>query len=146
MAGSETAPLGSPSSFGNTIFSTTTLAASASGAKLPGVEKYTSALFQLGVGTVTGTSPTLDVFIQTLLPDGSTWQDILAFTQVTSSTSSQKGWFVSGAASVAVVKTEALAAATAEPIGLGNYIRVRCKVGGTNPSFGNVVVYANFYE
>ena len=145
MAGAELVTLGSPSSFGNTIFSTTTLAASASGAKLPGMEKYTSALFVVTSGTVTGTSPTLNVYIQTLLPDGSTWQDIVSFTQITAATS-RIAHFVTGAASEAAVQTEALTAGSIKAIGLGNFIRVRCVVGGTNPSFADVIVTANFFE
>ena len=144
MAG-ELVTLGSPSSFGNTIFTTATLAASASGDKLPGMEKYTSALFVATSGAVTGTSPTLNVYIQTLLPDGSTWQDIVSFTQITAATS-RIAHFVTGAASEAAVQTEALTAGSIKAIGLGNYIRVRCVVGGTNPSFTDVVVTANFFE
>lgn len=146
MAGLETVTLGSPSSFGNTVFSTTTLTASASGGKLPGMEKYTSALFHATVGTVTGTSPTLDIYIQTLLPDNTVWQDIAHFTQITSSSAARVLHFVVGASSEAAVQTEALAAATIKAIGLGCFIRVRCVVGGTNPSFGDVLVQANFFE
>jgi len=145
MAG-ETVSLGSPASFNATLFTTATLTASASGAKIPGIEKYTSALFQLTVGTVTGTSPTLNCYIQTLLPDNTTWQDIVSFTQVTASTSNQIAHFVTGAASIAAVQTEALAAGSIKAIGLGCFLRVRAVVGGTNPSFGNTVVYASFYE
>ena len=146
MAGAETVTLGSPSSFGNTIFSTTTLTASASGAKLPGLEKYTSGDFVASVGTVTGTSPTLDVYIQTLLPDDSTWQDIAHFTQITSSSEKRIVHFVVGASSEAAVQTEALTAGTIKAIGLGCFIRARCVVGGTNPSFADVLVQANFFE
>jgi len=145
MAG-ETVFLGSPSSFGAIIFAKQTLTASASGASIPGIEKYTSAIFQLEVGTVTGTTPTLDVYVQTFLPDNTTWEDIVHFTQVTSSTSHQLAWFVSGAATLAAVQTEGLSAGTIRAFGLGNSIRVRCVVAGTSPSFGNTVVYASFFE
>lgn len=145
MAG-ETVYLGSPGSFNATLFTSATVTASVSGAKIPGVEKYTSALFQLEVGTVSGTSPTLNVYIQTLLPDNSTWQDIVSFTQVTSSTSHQIAHFVTGASSLAAVQTEALSAGTIKAISLGFYIRVRCVVGGSTPSFGTTVVYGNFFE
>jgi hypothetical protein len=146
MAGTETVFLGSPSSFNQTIFAATTLTASASGAKIPGIEKYTSALFYLTVGTVSGSTPLLDVYIQTLLPNATTWQDIAHFTQVTSSTVSEIIHFVTGASSVAAVQTETLASATIKAIGLGCFIRVRCKVAGTTPSFATVTVTANFFE
>ena len=146
MAGAELVSLGSPSSFNSTIFSATTLTASASGAKIPGIEKYTSALFYLTCGTVTGTSPTLDVYVQTLLPDATTWQDIAHFAQVTSSTASRIIHFVTGASSEAAVQTETLAAATIKAIGLGCFVRVRCVVAGTSPSFASVTVTANWFE
>lgn len=145
MAG-ETVYLGSPSSFGATLFTSATVTASVSGAKIPGIEKYTSALFQLEVGTVSGSTPTLNVYIQTLLPDATTWNDIVSFTQVTSSTSHQLAHFVTGASTLAAVQTEALAAGSIRAMGLGCFIRVRCVVAGTTPSFGTTVVYANFFE
>lgn len=146
MAGSETVSLGSPGAFNQTVFSATTLTASTSGAKIPGIEKYTSALFYLQCGTVTGTSPTLNCYIQTLLPDNSTWQDIASFTQIVASTASRVVHFVTGASSEAAVQTEALAAGSVKAIGLGHFIRVRCVIGGTNPSFASVTVTANFFE
>lgn len=146
MPGSETVYLGSPSSFGAILLASSTVTQSVSGAKIPGIEKYTSALFQLEVGTVSGTSPTLNVYIQTLLPDNTTWQDIVSFTQVTSSTSHQIAHFPTGASSIAAVQTEALSAGSIKAIGLGCFLRVRCVVTGSSPSFGSTVVYANFFE
>lgn len=145
MAG-ETVPIGSPSSAYNTIFTQATLTATTAGDKIPGMERYTSALFMLSGGTVTGSTPTLDVYIQTLMPDGATWCDILAFTQKTASTFTEKAWFVMGASEVAAITTSTLTQTTAAKIGLGNHIRVNCKLTGTTPSFADVVVYASFYE
>jgi hypothetical protein len=137
---------GSPSSVYQTLYSATALTATAAGDKIVGVERYTSALFQLETGTGTGTSPTLDVYIQTLCPDNTTWQDILHFAQCITAATHQIGWFVTGSSSVAAIQTAALAASTIKSIGLGGAIRVRPVVGGTNPSYATVICYASFYE
>ena len=147
MAGEKLTCPGSPCAKAQTVLTTlSTVTASASGDAITGVERYTTAIFWLQTGTGTGTSPTCNVYIQTLLPDNTTWQDIAHHTQATSSNLSDIAWFVSGASIVAAVQTEALASATAKAIGLGCFIRARCKVGGTNPSFANVTVTANFFE
>jgi len=145
MAG-ETVYLGSPASTNQIIFAAQNLTASTSGANIPGMEKYTSALFYLTIGAVGGSTPLIDVYIQTLLPDATTWQDIAHFTQVTSSTVSEIIHFVTGASSVAAVQTEALASATIKAIGLGHTIRVRVKMAGTSPTAASTTVYASFYE
>lgn len=145
--------IGSPASCFQNIYSATTLTASASGAAIVGVERFTTAEFLLSVDAgMTGTGETLDVYIQTLLPDGApgagsgTWQDIIHFAQVTTSASEQIAHFVTGASSVAAVQTAALAAATIKAISMGCIIRVRCIVGGTNPSYPAVDVFAHFLE
>jgi hypothetical protein len=142
MAGSEFAPIGSPSSFGNQIFSTTVIAATTNGGKIP-VDRYTSAFFTVISTAVTGTTPTFDVKIQTLLGDGSTWTDIAAFTQITSATTRWM-YFPPGAAKESAVSAGALAAGTMQGA-LGNFIRVRIVVAGTNPS-GSFTVYGSFLE
>ena len=138
-----TAP-GSPSALLQTLYPSTTLTVTTSGNKFIGVERYTTALFFLVAATVTGTSPTYDVYIQRLLPDNTTWQDIIHFTQVTT-TSNQIAHFVTGASSIAAVQTAALAAATTKAISLGGAIRAHVVVGGTNPS-ASIAVYADFLE
>lgn len=144
MAHTETISAGSPSSENQTIFTSSTLTSSDSGAKIVGVGRYTTALFMATAATVTGTSPTFDIYIQTLLPDNTTWQDIAHFTQITG-TANRIVWFVTGASSEAAVQTAALAAGTIKAIGLGGAIRARVVVGGTNPS-GVIAVYASFWE
>ena len=145
MAGEKLTAPGSPCAAAQTLFTSATIAATTSGSSFTGVERYTTAVFMLKVGTVSGTSSTVDAYIQTLLPDGTTWQDIAHFTQVTSSTSNQIVHFVTGAASVAAVQTAALAAATIKAISIGHTIRAHVVIGGTNPS-AVVAVYATFLE
>jgi hypothetical protein len=142
---------GDPSQNFVTLYSATALAASASSEITSGVERYTTAMFQLEVTSPTGTSETLDVYIQTLLPDGvngaasGTWQDIVHFAQVTTTASHQICWFVSGGSNVAAIQTAALAAGTVKAIGLGSVLRVRAVITGTNPAYATVQVLAHFY-
>lgn len=71
-------------------------------------------------GTVSGTSPTLDVKVQDSA-DGSSWADTgVAFTQVTATGSRQQ---------------RELRVRAGRP-----YVRVATTVGGTSPSFGGVSV------
>lgn len=143
---------GSPSQNFVTLYSATALTASATSEITIGVERYTTAMFQLETGTGTGTSPTLNVYIQTLCPDGvngatsGTWQDIVSFAQATTGATHQLAWFVSGGSTVATIQTAALSAGTIKSIGLGSIIRVRAVITGTNPSYASVVLSANFFE
>lgn len=147
MAGEKLTCPGSPCAKAQTILTTqSVVTASVSGDSFAGVERYTTAIFWLQTGTGTGTSPTCDVYIQTLLPDNTTWQDIIHFTQATTTATSQIAHFVTGAASIAAVQTAALAAATTKAISLGHTIRARVVIGGTNPSYATIGVTANFYE
>ena len=51
---------------------------------------HTPVVFCLSVGgTISGTSPTLDIKIQGTNDNGSNWSDIVSFTQVTTSASKQ---------------------------------------------------------
>ena len=145
MAGEKLTAPGSPCAAAQTLFTSATVTATTSGGSFTGVERYTTAVFHLVGATVTGTSPTFDVYIQTLLPDNTTWQDIIHFTQMTTSNLTQVAHFVTGAASIAAVQTAALSAATTKAITLGHTIRTHIVVGGTNPS-AVVVVKATFFE
>lgn len=80
---------------------------------------------QISCGTVTGTSPTLDVTIQQSL-DGTNWSTLIAFTQITSSNAVE-------------LKYAASSADYAKP--LLNYVRCAITVGGTDtPTFNTVTV------
>jgi hypothetical protein len=67
--------------------------------------------FLLTVSAASGTTPTLDVLIQTSY-DNSTWRSVASFTQATSTT------------------TERLSFS-----GLDRYVRAKATIGGTTPSF-----------
>lgn len=90
-----------------------------SSTRYPGTDAYQA---ELNIaGPVTGTSPTLNAFIEGSLDDGLTWFQVTAFAQQT-------------AASAAPI-TAAIAANT-----YGHKLRTRFVVGGTTPSFGGVEV------
>jgi hypothetical protein len=72
----------------------------------------------LDAANVSGTTPTLDVKIETS-PDGTTWYQIAAFTQVTTVASKQVLTLGSGF--------------TAQ--GFGNQIRANMTTGGTTPNY-----------
>lgn len=142
MAG-EKINAGSPSSENQTVFASQTLATTTAGSAIVGVAKYTQAVFFAQVSSVTGTSPTFDISIQTLMPDATTWQAIGNFAQITG-TANRYLWHVPGASAEAATATS-LTAATQANLGLGGTIRVNVVVGGTNPS-GVVKVTASFFE
>jgi hypothetical protein len=111
---------------------------------LVGIERYTSAIVELDVTANSGTSQTLDVFVQTLLPDATTWQDLAHFAQFTTSNATHVASIVSGGDSIGVANQSDLAAATIKDFVLGDTWRVRFVIAGTNPSF-TFAVHASFY-
>lgn len=99
-----------------------------------GIETFTSATLMFEVTAASGTSPTLDVYVQTLLPDGSTYQDLVHFTQATGATK-QVVCLIPQSAAPFTISTAGLAAGTAKSMLMGHTWRVWAVVGGTNPSF-----------
>lgn len=102
---------------------------------LTGIERYTSAIVELDVTANSGTSQTLDVYVQTLLPDATTWQDLIHFAQFTTSNATHVASIVSGGDSIGVANESDLGAGTIKDFVLGDTWRVRFVIGGTNPSF-----------
>lgn len=132
-----------------TLFSATSLAASTTGngtdtGWIEHVSRFTSAQLYLKCGTVTGTSPTLNVYIQTLMPDNATWTDLVSFTQITSSNASITASVIS-AEIAPYATTDATLAAGVKATHMGAKWRVKLVVGGTNPAFANVSLTANLF-
>jgi hypothetical protein len=110
----------------------------------PGVDGYTSADVFLTCTARSGTSPTLNVYIQKLSPDGSTWQDVASCTQLTN-TGNQSFTTIS-ASTVPFTPTDAtLTQTTMKLAQMGNTWRVKWVIGGTNPSF-TFAVWGDFYK
>lgn len=136
---------GTPASITQLLFSQT-VTTTVTGPVHNGCERYTSAEFYLSVATVTGSTPLFNVYIQTLLADGSTWQDLVHFTQATAATTERAFFVTSAATATAAVQTAGLAAATIKAgARLGHTIRVHVVAAGTTPS-GVINIYGSFYE
>lgn len=89
-------------------------------------------LFQMWVGTVTGTSPTLDVYVEES-DDNSTWYEIAKFNM---------GVQASAAALISATKTTKN---QYQAVGLRTrrYLRERHVIGGSaSPTFNGVFIYA----
>jgi hypothetical protein len=97
-----------------------------------GSDRFTQLILFINATLVSGTSPTLDVYLQTLLPDNTTWCDIAALTQM-AATAKRVLSFVAGGNADFVQTDGTLAAATIKACPLGRQIRVKYKPGGTNP-------------
>jgi len=98
------------------------------------IDQASMVFIEVDVTAASGTSPTLDVYLQTELPDGTNYADIAAFTQITG-VARRAMSFVSGGNSEYLVTTATLTAGTMRPHTLGKFCRIVAKIGGTNPSF-----------
>lgn len=94
-------------------------------------------LIQLDCTAASGTTPTLNVYIQTTV-DGTNWQDVGSFTQVTVA-ARRFMRIVAGGLIPGVVeepqKDASLAAGSVESGPLGKQIRAKYVIAGTTPSF-----------
>lgn len=135
-------------------------------------QDYWGCILNLSTGTPTGTSPTLDVYIQqgfTAAGSADTmagliiqntanptlWDDYAHFAQVTSTAASQSQYMRilaeigtsaanSPTAVISNAQSGALAASTVQPGPFGMFWRILWKVGGTSPSFPTVGITAQF--
>jgi hypothetical protein len=126
-------PTGPWSSQDKTWYNKTAVAATDT-SSLKGADRFTQLLLVIKTANVTGTGPTLDVKLQTLLPDGTTWCDIAAFTQITNATTRVMGFISSGNAEFQQTDGT-LAANTIKTVPLGRVLRLKLVIGGTNPKF-----------
>lgn len=127
-------PKASPCARDITLLASAARTSTGSGDTIPGIDNYTSADILTDVTAASGTSPTLDIYIQKLLSDNSTWQDVIHFAQITS-TGKQIASIVASGNSVAAVQTAALTVNSIKTTLLGKTWRVHYVIGGTNPSF-----------
>lgn len=86
------------------------------------------------VSAATGTTPTLDLKLQTSLDGGSTWLDVAAFAQMTAASTLYAVIPVAGVASyIGAAPTASAGSVTGLPI--SNMVRVISAIGGTTPVF-----------
>jgi hypothetical protein len=153
------------------ILSQTTIIANGNGPIILMPAFYGGAILYLTAGIPTGTSPTLDVYIQqgftaqiagdtssldltsTAVP--SIWDDYAHFAQIGFSASAQSqvmrinaGQGTSAAnaptASITAAQSGAIAASTVQEGPLGMFWRVLWKVGGTSPSWPTLTITGQF--
>lgn len=98
------------------------------------VDRFSSIAILVDVTVVSGTSPTLNVYLQNLMPDGTTWSDIGSMNQITATGKYAMGQLPGGNSTFTVV-TGSLAAGTQRTFPLGAKIRIQYVIGGTSPSF-----------
>ena len=100
----------------------------------------TSCSAELRSSAGTGTTPTLNVYVQTSI-DQANFHDRISFSQVTTSTSNQIAGIFNAAHMAPAAETDAsLAAGSATDGPIPNAMRIKFVVGGTTPSFANVAV------
>lgn len=116
---------------------------------LPGWDAgYASVILILNVTAQSGTTPTLDLYVQQELPvpaagdklgdvptGTSLWDDFVHFTQVTTSTGAFVAYVTQGGNAVTAQKDAALTVASARSGPIGTSWRVKEVVGGTTPSY-----------
>lgn len=115
------------------------------GSEIKHLADFIGATILLDVTTASGTSPTLNVYIQKLLPDDTTWQDIASFVQMTT-TGKEYADLVHMDASVIATNADGALTADNTQVGLfGNEWRLKWVIGGTNPSF-TFTVSGSFFK
>lgn len=125
----------------------TTATSSSTGDELNIAEPFTSALIYLNVSAASGTSPTLNVYVQEVFtlpasgdaelsqPTGTKfYDDIVSFTQATS-TGTWVARIVGGGNVVAAKKDASLSAGSCANGPIGSIWRVKYVIAGTSPSF-----------
>lgn len=128
----------------NYISSTGVLAANITGETISGCDKFSGVNILFTIASVVGTSPTFDIYLQQLAPDGTTWYDIAAGPQV-STASSIIVSAISGGPSYFVVTNGTLAASSSNLVEFGGFQRVKVVKGGTNPG-GTITVCLEYVE
>lgn len=100
---------------------------------------YTAMVALLKVGTVSGTAPTLNCYIQRghRMSDGTyTWADFISMTQLTASNAQCWVTVTGSGEEMGAASDAALAAGQIRNGPIPSMIRAKLVKGGTNPSFG----------
>lgn len=116
-----------------TLLNQTVTANPTTGEACPGVDFFSAVNIIIKASSVTGTSPTFDVYLQQLLPDLATWTDIAASAQINTTANIVVSVVSAGSSTFAVTDTT-LAAGTIKTIIFSRAHRIKIKTGGTNPS------------
>lgn len=123
------------------LLSAATVTSSITTPDIPGIDFFTLATLFWNVTAGSGTSPTIDCYVQKKLVDPTfatagtgTYQDIAHFAQITS-TGKRVMSLVNGGNLEEAQQTNALAASTVNSVHFGSVWRISFVVAGTTPSF-----------
>ena len=125
------------------LYSFTTASTNGTSSAVTGLGVFKEADVLVDVTSVSGTSPTLDLYIDGRLAGGTAWVNVARLTQIT--TANQIAVHLSKAqgTNTEVSVTSDAGAGTLRRIGWGDAMRVRRVIGGTGPSI-SATVYANY--
>lgn len=132
-----------PSVINRTLITSTAYTTSDNTTQFP-IDFFTSADITVAVTVCSGT---LDVYVQKLLPDNSTWMDIAHFAQWTTAVFTTTGTyslaFVNGGNTIRQQTDASLAANTVITTNFGSFWRIKFAIGGASgtSTFG---VFGNF--
>ena len=119
--------------------SATTATGSAIGSALVGMGAFSEVDLHVNVTVGTGTSPTLDLFVDSRL-DGTNWTNIAHLTKVTTADKVSAHLSRRQGTNIEVVDVDTDAGAgTMRRIGWGDDVRIRRDIIGTSPSFSYTV-------
>lgn len=102
------------------------------------ITDFNGLVAKLTVANVSGTSPTLDLYLQTSDDGGTTWYDVWRATQITANTTNPHWAAVGSQDSSRAIATVGSKTISANSVGvplLSNVVRVAYTIGGTTPSF-----------
>ena len=102
-------------------------------------------VIMLDVTAASGTTPTLDLFIQEILPDGVSVNDWARFAQVTAAGQRVIRAIPTGSGVEGVKQDAAMAAGNPKAGPIPTTLQVKWVIGGTTPSF-TFSVQADFYR
>lgn len=136
------------------LFATATVNADITGSELVLPAGFSRMIVKLQTGAATGTTPTLNCYVQEgvrdiaagdiigAVPTGTVvWNDYISFTQVTGA-ATRYARIKEGSSVEAAVADAALTAGTIRSGPIPQRVRVKMDIGGTSPSFATVSVIA----
>lgn len=113
---------------------------------LTGLDRFTSVNLFLTVTATSGTNPTLDIYVQKLCCDNSTWTDLVHFGQFTTSSATQDCSLISASIAPYATTDASLGAGLVKATHIGTTWRIKYVVGGTsNPTY-TFQMYGCFFE
>ena len=140
------------------LFAPATISADTNGSDIVIPPGYSGMKVRIKTGTATGTSPTLNVYVQEPITDIASsdtapnptsgtvvYDDFISFTQITASTQTREARVQAGSNVEAAVTSGSLTAGTVKNGPLPDKLRIRWDVGGTSPNFGTCSAIVKLY-